>query len=232
MTLGRRERVRAATMAEITQTARRILVEEGPEALTLRAIAREMGMTAPALYRYFPSRGELLQHLVGELFVELNEELHRGIKAVPPGDMRSKFMAAGTGFRSWALAHKREYALLFGNPFPTMDDVDKPDFASESGNRFGLTFLHLFAELWNKHPFPIAEEDAIEPRLRDQLAAYRDSVAPDLPLGCVLAFLQCWVRLYGAVSLEVFGHVDFALQDPEPLFNLMITEVAANLGLA
>ena len=65
---SRRNRLRAATMEEITATARRLLVEQGPEAMSLRAIAREMGMTAPGLYRYYSSREELLRHVVASMF--------------------------------------------------------------------------------------------------------------------------------------------------------------------
>ncbi|GAA3199060.1 TetR/AcrR family transcriptional regulator [Actinocorallia longicatena] len=232
MTLGRRERVRAATIVEITETARKILIDEGPEAVTLRAIAREMGMTAPALYRYFPSHAELVRHMVGTLFNELTIALHTEIKAVPHADMRGKFLAATLTFRRWALEHRREYALLFGTPFPGIEDVYTDDFAAECGRQFGLTFLHLFEELWAGNPFPVPPEESLDPRLRVQLARYRDSVGTALPLGCMQFFLQCWVRLQGAVSLEVFGHLAFAFDDPEPLFLLMLEEVATHIGLA
>ena len=97
--LSRRDRVRAETTAEIKQTARKILVEQGPEAVTLRAIAREMGMTAPALYRYFGSHEDLIQHVVGDIFNEIgagveaaidrrrgrhHREDDRGLPRVPP----------------------------------------------------------------------------------------------------------------------------------------------------
>jgi AcrR family transcriptional regulator len=159
--LGRRERLRAATVLEITQTARRILVDQGPEAVTLRAIAREMGMTAPALYRYFGSHQDLLRHLIGELFNELTDALHTEIHKAE--DMTGKFMAVSFGFRTWALAHKREYTLLFGSPFAALEEISRADFAEECARRLGLTFLNLFTELWTKHPFPIPADSEIDP---------------------------------------------------------------------
>src|SRR5215469_15576470 len=78
----RRERARATTMEEITATARRLLVEQGPEAASLRAIAREMGMTAPGLYRYYSSREELLRHVIATMFTELSRDIHRAIDEV------------------------------------------------------------------------------------------------------------------------------------------------------
>ncbi|MFG2090679.1 MULTISPECIES: TetR/AcrR family transcriptional regulator [unclassified Spirillospora] len=228
----RRDRLRAATVKEISETARRILVKEGPEAVTLRAIARDMGMTAPALYRYFGSHGELLRHLVGDLFTELTGELHASMEAVPPGDLSRKLLEVSRRFRRWALAHPREYALLFGAPVRGAGHREESDFAEECARRFGWTFMALFLELWNKKPFPIASDDEIDPALRPQLARYRDEVAGvDLPLGVIQQFLKCWIRLQGGVSLDVFGHLEFALDDAEPMFELMLAEIVPSLGL-
>ena len=78
---SRRDRLRAATIEEIIQTARQLLVKNGPEAVSLRAIAREMGMTAPGLYRYFGSHEELVRHVCASIFTELGEDIHRAIEA-------------------------------------------------------------------------------------------------------------------------------------------------------
>ncbi|URM99465.1 TetR/AcrR family transcriptional regulator [Actinomadura madurae] len=229
---SRRDRMRAATVREISETARRILVEEGAEAVTLRAIAREMGMTAPALYRYFGSHGELLRHLVGDLFSELTGELHAAMKKVPHDDMSLKVLTVSRRFRTWSLAHPREYALLFGAPVRGAGHQEETDFAEECARRFGWTFMALFLELWNKCPFPIPADDEIDPALRDQLRRYRDDVlGVDLPLGVIQQFLKCWVRLQGSVSLEVFGHLEFALDDAEPMFELMLSEMGPEIGL-
>lgn len=75
-------------------------------------------------------------------------------------------------------------------------------------------------------------DDEIHPVLRPQLAHYRDEVLRvDLPLGVIQQFLKCWIRLQGGVSLEVFGHLEFALHDAEPMFELMLSEVSPELGL-
>src|SRR6266550_4941512 len=81
---SRRDRLRAATIDEIIQTARQLLVKDGPEAVSLRAIAREMGMTAPGLYRYFGSYEELVRHLCADIFTELGADIHRAIEAAEP----------------------------------------------------------------------------------------------------------------------------------------------------
>jgi AcrR family transcriptional regulator len=230
MSETRRDRLRAATMREITQTARQILVREGPQAVTLRAIARDMGMTAPALYRYFGSHQELIRHVVGDLFTELTDELHGALHMVEPGDLAGKFLVTSRRFRRWALDHKAEYALLFGTPLPGLD-VDHDDIATECGRRFGGTFLALFQELWQKSPFPVPADDEIEPSLREQLGRYRDGLGSTLPLGTLLVFVQCWIRLQGIVSLEAFGHLGFALEDAGQMLELTLAEIGPRLGL-
>src|SRR5919198_5412279 len=97
--MTRRERVRDTTTIEIKRTARRLLVHRGIEALTLRAIAREMGMTAPALYRYFDSREELIGALCNDVLDELTSELERARDAAPPGDPRARLAATSRAFR-------------------------------------------------------------------------------------------------------------------------------------
>jgi Tetracyclin repressor-like, C-terminal domain/Bacterial regulatory proteins, tetR family len=231
--LSRRDRVRAETTEEIKQTARRILVEQGPKAVTLRAIARDMGVTAPALYRYFDSHEELVRRVVGDIFGELAEEIQAAIEAAGAasgGDPAEKMAAACQGFRQWALTHKAEFALLFGTPLPGVN-VEDDDFCEECARRFAGTFYALFLELWRKNPFPVPSPEEIDPGLREQLARYGEGIGADVPLGALLVFLRCWVRLYGIVSMEVFGHLGFALDDPAPIFDITLAELASLVGL-
>ncbi|MGP7997205.1 MAG: TetR/AcrR family transcriptional regulator [Streptosporangiaceae bacterium] len=230
-TLSRRDRVRAETTVEIKQTARKILVEQGPDAVTLRAIAREMGMTAPALYRYFGSHEDLIKHVVGDIFSEIGAGIEAAIQAAGPG-MAEKMIAACREFRRWGLAHQAEFGLLFGTPLPTLEALhENLDVVAECAGKFSAVFFTLFYELWRKQPFPVPADDEIDPGLREQLARYREGLGVDLPLGAGLIFLRCWVRLYGMVSLEVFGHLHFALADAEPMFEITLGELAGLVGL-
>jgi AcrR family transcriptional regulator len=239
---GRRERVRAATVQEIKQTARRLVVEAGPEAATLRAIAREMGMTAPGLYRYFDSHEVLIKHVIADIFSELADDLQAAIHAAagaaagqdPLAEMTAKMVAACREFRRWALTHKAEYSLVFGTPLPGMDERD--EIIAECGRKFGTTFFTLFFELWRRNPFPVPAPGEIDPGLRGQLERYRERLGAglteaELPVGAMLAFLRCWTRLYGAVTLEAFDHLRFALDDASPMFEYTLAEMAAPLGL-
>lgn len=228
-TLSRRDRVRAETTAEIKQTARQILVAQGPEAVTLRAIAREMGMTAPALYRYFGSHEDLIRHVAGDIFSEIGAGIAAAIDAAGDG-MTGKMIAACREFRRWGLSHKAEFGLLFGTPLPTLEAAHD-DVVAECAGKFSGVFFALFYELWRKQPFPIPADDEIDPGLRAQLASYQEALGADLPLGAGLTFLRCWVRLYGMVSLEVFGHLHFALEDSAPMFEITLAELARLVNL-
>jgi AcrR family transcriptional regulator len=230
---SRRDRVRAATVEEIKATARGLLVADGPEAVSLRAIGRAMGMTAPALYRYFGSREDLVKHVCGDIFTEIAADIHAAIVAASQasgGDISAKMVAACQAFRSWALAHQPEFGLLFGTPLPGLE-AGRDDVIDECADKFSGEFLALFYELWTRHPFPVPPDEEIEPGLAAQLARYRDMLGVDLPIGAVLTFLRCWVRLYGMVSLEVFGHLSFALDDPSALFDYTLAELQELLAL-
>ena len=283
-TLSRRDRVRAATVTEIKDTARRILVAEGPDGLSLRAIAREMGMTAPALYRYFPSREDLIGALIADLYDELTAAISTaartagdtaggvgggaadatargaagnnslGAGADPArrtagdaagaigggqggvagetggGDPRAGITAASRAFRAWALAHPREFGLLFGSPIPGIDAHSDDSPAGLASERFGQVFGDLVARIYLASPFPVPAEDEMDPELRRQLRDWCSALPVELPVGAGQVFLSCWIRLYGMVALEVFGHVQFALPDAEPLFEAELRDLAVKLG--
>jgi AcrR family transcriptional regulator len=230
---SRRDRVRAATTDEIKQTARRILVAQGPEAISLRAIAREMGMTAPALYRYFSSRENLIRHVCGDIFSEIARDIRAAaIQAAEAsgGDVTAKLIAACREFRRWALIHPEEFGLLFGTPLPGLEALHQ-DKIDDCAMDFAGSWITLFLELWQRHPFQVPADDQIEPGLLAQLARYVGGLGVDLPAGAALIFLRCWVRLYGMVALEVFGHLHFALDDPAPMFEYTLAELAGLVGL-
>ena len=248
--LSRRDRLRAATKDEIIQTARQLLVRDGAASVSLRAIAREMGMTAPGLYRYFGSHEELIRHVIAGIFTELGDDIRHAISdayegllaaEADAGDtegdttadaarvMRAKHLvkmgAACREFRRWALNHRGEFALIFGAPLPGIDD-GRYDIADECAIQFAGVFFALFYELWQEIRFPVPEPEELDPELRDQLTRYRGGLGVDAPIGAMLTFLRCWVLLYGAVSMEVFGHLSFALDDGAAMFEITLSDLA------
>jgi hypothetical protein len=113
--------------------------------------------------------------------------------------------------------HPAEFALVFGSPVPGYAaPAGGPTEAA--GRRFGAVFAGLFAELWSRQPFPVQSPDELGPGLLKSMSGHHEIVNEALPPGAVAVFLQCYTRLYGIITMEVFGHLGWALEDVEPLF--------------
>jgi AcrR family transcriptional regulator len=233
--LTRRDRVRVETVREIKQTARRVLVEQGADGLALRAVAREMGMTAPALYRYFDSREHLIDAVVADLYDELTGEIEQAIAGARPATIGVQLMAASRAFRGWATTHHLEFGLLFATPAESIalePDTAGEGPAQEASRRFGAVFGALFNLLYVERPFPIPADGDLAADLQQQLREWCGKLAIDLPLGAMYVFLSCWIRLYGIVCMEIFGHLRFALDDAAPMFEADLRALGEQLGIA
>lgn len=215
-------------MAEIRDVARRQLAVTGAAALSLRAVAREMGLTAPALYRYYDDRDALLTALIVDGYTSLGDDLEAARDAAP--DPRARIAAMSLAYRRWAVRHPHEFALVFGAPVPGYAaPEDGP--THEAGKRFGSVFLEVFAQVHARTGFAVPPTDHRTPRLDAELAAWKHGPAP-LPAGAMQVFLACWARLHGLISLEVFGHLTWVeLSDPEALFRAELATMMVELGL-
>ncbi|MGP4018657.1 TetR/AcrR family transcriptional regulator [Saccharopolyspora sp. 5N708] len=229
----RRERLRAATELEIRQHARGLLVEHGRDAVTLRAIARELGITAPALYRYYESREDLLRQLCDDICADLAAELHVAMDSVDE-EFLAKIFAMCRAFRRWALAHPEEFALVFATP------------KNEPGNRqhdqFAGVFLGIVgpfmaegamkADTAGGLPFELPDLSAHQEALAAAFSVEGIDVPPEaLRPDAVYFLLRWWVRLYGHVALEVFGRFPFDLKYADRLFDSMLHELTHEIGL-
>jgi AcrR family transcriptional regulator len=239
----RRRRVRAATDQDIRRTARALLVERGPEAVTLRAIARELGLTAPALYRYYGSRDDLIAHLRLDVISDLAAELSEEISGLAT-DGAVQLFAVCRGFRRWALTHTREFTLVFASP---TGDVGSTSGSVATLNRadepFGRIFLIAAGRILANHELTIPPADAVPAELRDDLTAFQGELlsvlqesgpgfTPDkLDLGTTYVMIQFWARLYGHITLEVFGNYPIPLTKPDAVFDALLADLAREIGL-
>jgi AcrR family transcriptional regulator len=233
--LSRRSRIRADTVREIRQTARLVVVDQGVDGLTLRAVAREMGMTAPALYRYFASREDLVEHVVADLYTELCDELDAARESARPVTPGVQLMTISRRFRTWALGHHAEFGLLFGSPAESVGvgahgAGEGP--AAAGARRFGETFGALITQIYLERGFPILADGQLDPAYQQQLRSWCDTLPVTLPIGAMHVFLSCWIRLYGTVCMEAFGHLRFAVDDAEPVFEAELRALGEVLGVA
>jgi len=229
---SRRERQRAATLGDIKEVARRHVTTTGAAALSLRAIARDLGMTAPALYRYYDSRDALLTDLLVDCFVSLAEALEAARDAQPEDDLAARLTASCLAYRDWSLAHPAEFTLVFGAPVPGYAAPEGGP-TSEPAGRFGKVFLALIVRAWLERGFPLDEPDRLEPGLVAALEAAREEfgLPPEVPVGLLALWLQGWGELHGLISLEVFGHLSWVVPDGAGVFHAQVRAVLDRLGL-
>ncbi|WP_300007936.1 TetR/AcrR family transcriptional regulator [Pseudonocardia sp.] len=225
---GARARVRAELTREIAEVARRHLASDGAAALSLRAVARELGMASSAVYRYFPSRDELLTALIVEAYDALGETAERAAAAAAAGDLRDRWLAVCRAVRGWALAHPHEYALVYGSPVP---GYAAPQATIVPASRVGEVLCRLVAE-------GIAD-GAVDPHLdaTGADATLEPDVAPSMGLpvdsGGSLAAraIFAWTSLYGMISFELFGHTHNVVADHAAFFDDAAGRLAGVLGL-
>jgi AcrR family transcriptional regulator len=229
----RRGRARAATDKDIRRTARALLVEQGPEAVTLRAIARELGITAPALYRYYESRDDLLENLRLDVVSDLAAELGAQIAELPD-DGTVRLFAICKGFRQWALSHTKEFTLVFASQSDSPSRFDEP---------FGRIFLSAMGRLLVAQDIITPAPEAIPPQLRDDLLVFQAELlsmlseseprfpVEKLDLSVMYLMIQFWARLYGHVTLEVFGNYPMPVSQPDILFEAALADLARQIGI-
>jgi AcrR family transcriptional regulator len=226
----RRERVRRATVEEIKTVARAQMAAEGTAGVKLRSIAREMGMTAPALYRYFASRDDLVTALVIDAYDALADAMEAAVGAVGPGRHADRLRAAFGAFRAWGLAHPTEYALIFGSPIP---GYVAPETTRPAGVRYTDLLGRLLADAYADGALdPARIALRTPPALASQVEQLqRRRGGPAIPPP-VLAFgLGAWARVHGLVTLEVFGHLAPAVGDGGALFEQELGAIVAQSGL-
>lgn len=227
---GRRDRVRQATVDEIHETARTLLVAKGSAAVTINAVAREMGMSGPALYHYYASRDALVGAVTADFLRELAEAMERDRDRHADAPLVERFLAACRAMRAWAVAHPVEFEWIFGSSVGGAQH--QPDSARHrTGLRFAQVFLDLFVEVWSTRPFPVPDLDELPEALSEQLRAFSRLIDERLPAEAVHVYVTCWSRLYGLLCLEVLHQMDFALTDMEPLFEQCLGELTGTLGL-
>lgn len=226
-----RERRRAATLAEIKTVARKLLVDGGITAVGLRAVARELGLTPPALYRYFPSHEALVTALIADLYDELTAALMELQSAEPDADLGARLFLLANGLRDWALGHPAEFGLMFGTAIPDPDALGHEDTPGhEAAMRFAAVFKALVAHVWAQKPFPHPSEADLGPELVAQLNRKSEQFG-GMPAGAIYLALNYWTRLYGLICMEVFGHLHWALEDAGAYFEAQLNEIGQALGL-
>lgn len=210
---GVRERARAELTREIVAEARRQLAEVGPAALSLRAVAREIGMVSSAVYRYVTSRDELLTLLIVEAYDALGAAVERAEAAVVRDDLRGRWQATCRAMRDWARANPHEHSLIFGSPVP---GYAAPQTTIGPASRVPTVLIGILVDGLHRGLIDPDGVAALPEAVQRSLDPIRDQVAP-LPDELLARGLAAWTLLVGAVSFELFGHTHNVVDDDPTL---------------
>jgi AcrR family transcriptional regulator len=216
--VSRRERQRAATTEEIKATALQLMRDQGTTDVRFSDIARVMGMTAPALYRYFRDRDELLTALIADAYDDLADAVADAREAVPQDAVGDRLLAVATAYRVWARAEPQRFTLIFGLPVPGYVAPDEGP-TTESAKRAMAQLAALFVDASRRRKLR-------KPLMREVGEALCLCVAQkhgdrhgdtdmtdDLPAETHQAMLHVWTALHGFTCLETFGHFDWLDED-------------------
>ncbi len=220
-TLSRRERLRNQTLTEIKVHAFAQVADGGPEALSLNAIAREMQMSGPALYRYFDSREALLAALVADRYGDLADTLQAAAEAARGADPADRFRRLADAYRGWALQNPQHYRLLFATTYGSGNVA--PEQTVPAANRSMLPFLEVLREIYARAQVEVPE------RLEAQLARWsrHRPEASDLSAIVLRKGLVAWTRLHGVVSLEIDGVFKSLGIDPDLIYAGEIDDIVS-----
>ncbi|MYR05233.1 TetR family transcriptional regulator [Gordonia sp. SID5947] len=216
MTGGTRAANRAAMESEILRLGREHLRTHGAAGLSLRAIAREMGVVSSAVYRYVPSRDDLLTLLLVEAYSDLADTVDAAVAAVGKGRPLDRLRAATRALRRWAVDDPSRWALLYGSPVPGY--TAPADKTVGPGTRVVGT---LIAEVARAHAAvsPPTPAEGITPSMQTDFDSIRTEFGADLPDSAMLVATSLWATTVGAISLEVFGQYGAdTFDDPAALF--------------
>jgi AcrR family transcriptional regulator len=221
--LGKRARNRVVVESRILSVAREHLATEGAAALSLRAIARDLGMVSSGIYRYVESRDELLTRLIVDSYTSLAQAVRAAHDAVPRADLDGRWDAVGHGLRSWAIENPHDFTLLYGSPVP---DYEAPaERTGEAGTAVLAILVNLLEDARRTDALadpghlglhPDDAETAVSPLLTHPMFADTDLDAMALAQG-----LCAWTLLLGAVTSEIFSQLG-PLPDAESLFAVLL----------
>ncbi|PJJ61543.1 TetR/AcrR family transcriptional regulator [Compostimonas suwonensis] len=222
-----RQRAREATRAEILDLAARQLGEVGAPGLSLRAVAREMGLVSSAIYRYYPSRDALLTDLIIESYRMLGDAATEAGSRPARDDYRGRLAAIVRGARAWALRHPHRFSLIYGSPVP---GYIAPQDTIAPASMIGVLIATIVADARAAGIAPPSTEAsrAVAPgfeRLATDMSGTPD-VAEAFAVGVMV-----WSQLIGHLSFELFGHYVRVVDDLDAYTEYLIDEMATRLGI-
>ncbi len=214
---------------EILAKAKEHLGVYGAAGLSLRAVARDLGLVSSAVYRYFENRDALLTALIIDAYDSLGDTTEAVVNATRAEPPKSRWIHAAEAIREWAIDHRNEYFLLYGAPVP---GYAAPENTVVPGTRVSLALVQLVRDAHTDGYLSSVPTPAItlSETTRRELAVLTPQVAPGVPGDALFALLLAWTQLFGLVSFELFGQTRGIVVDHAALFRDAATTMAVTIG--
>ena len=228
--MSRRDRMRDLTIAEIKTTARQQMADSGTAGVSLSAIARAMEMSAPALYRYFASRDDLVTALIVDAFNDLADALQAAELAAEGETNAQKIAASCLAYREWAIAHPVNFQLIYGNPIPGY--VAPAEITVPLARRPFDGLVRHFSEAYRTGELVVPTEYTPVPAsISAHLTTWLPGAGYDLPDALLCLLMSAWARIHGMVMLELFEHLGPVVGDGAAFYRYELGAFLRQLGL-
>ena len=223
-------RERGEMIAQIKAVARRQMAEHGTAGLSLRGIAREMEITAPAIYNYFPRLEDLITALIVDTFSALAEAMEAAEAEVASDRPYDRIMALCLAYRGWAVEHPVDFQLIYGNPIPGYRAPE--DLTIPLARRAFLGLFRCFAQAYQSGELTIpAEYRDVPPPMSEAIASWRRLSGIEIPDALLGLLMSGWSRIHGMVMLELFHHIQPLVGDGGIFYRYEIDAFAGRLGM-
>jgi AcrR family transcriptional regulator len=229
---GARQRAHAEVRTAILAAASARVAADGATALSLRAVARDLGMVSSAVYRYFASRDELLTALIVQAYDSLGAAAEASVDATVGEAPAERWVDAALAIRAWAWARPHDYALLYGTPVP---GYAAPDDTTVPGTRVSRALIRIVADALRDGRIiePPDGSVTVSAGTADSFRVLREIIElGDASDGTALMLVLAWTQLFGLLSFELFGQTRNFVHDDELLFHDAAATMARHLGLA
>jgi len=199
----------------ITKTAWKLIAEKGAASLSLRAIARELGITAPAIYNYFPRRDDLVTALIVDAFTSLGESQKESIQNLPKDDLSTRLSTLGLAYHDWATTYPQRYQLIFGTPIPGYEAPADITIPAAAGSLAPL--IETIQAIFAAGRLRVDRFAPMTPELKSMLEAWSQFTAGNDPEVLYTA-LVIWSRVHGLVSMEIGNQMPSFITDPGEIY--------------
>ena len=221
VTATRRENNRASTIEEIKRAALGQISSGGAGSLTLRGIARVIGMSPAGLYRYYDGLVAIITELITDAYSDLADAVSTAVTTDRSATARLR--DGMLAYRRWSVDHPNRFLLIFGTPIPGYSAPEGGPTV-EASRRIGEAFMGVLIEGWKRGEFSVPERDRAAQAGEIELASLADPALPPTSIG---AFLGTWAHFHGMVTLEILNQLHWTYEDPAAFYEAEVDALIA-----